>query len=126
MLLSIDPSLDLPIYTQIVNQVIIGIAKGTLTHGFQLPSVRSLASDLDINMHTVNKAYKILGEQGYVTMIPKKGVTIKTDRDENNDLEPSFDELELALAKVKLTGLSHQKIKELVGNILIDFKEEPS
>ena len=56
MILSIDQRSEAPLYLQIRDQVIEAIARGELAPGDALPSVRSLASDLGINLHTVNKA----------------------------------------------------------------------
>ncbi|MER2091057.1 MAG: GntR family transcriptional regulator, partial [Sporosarcina sp.] len=57
MFIQIEPESDIPIYAQLVSQLIEAIARGNLTGGDALPSVRSLAADLGMNMHTVNKAY---------------------------------------------------------------------
>ena len=56
MLITIDAAAPEPLYLQIRNQIVAGIATGQLEPGQSLPSVRSLASDLGINLHTVNKA----------------------------------------------------------------------
>lgn len=79
MLLEIDLQSETPIYTQIAQQVIEGIAKGELIPGEPLPSVRSLAGDLGVNLHTVNKAYHILKQDGYVQINRKQGVVIEPD-----------------------------------------------
>lgn len=76
MLLQIDLQSESPIYTQIAQQIIEGIAKKQLAANEPLPSVRSLASDLGINLHTVNKAYTILKQEGYVHIHRQKGVTV--------------------------------------------------
>ena len=67
---------DIPIYTQLANGLIEGVANGSLKPGDPLPSVRSLAADLGINMHTVNKAYHELDKKGIVRIIPKSGAII--------------------------------------------------
>ncbi|ECV7489956.1 GntR family transcriptional regulator, partial [Salmonella enterica subsp. enterica serovar Muenchen] len=56
MIIQLDLQSDVPIYTQLVHQIIEGIASGRLQPGEPLPSVRSLASDIGVNLHTVNKA----------------------------------------------------------------------
>lgn len=68
MLISVDESQDTPLFKQLEQQIIAGIARGELQDGEQLPSARSLACDLGINLHTVNKAYADLRAAGYVTM----------------------------------------------------------
>jgi len=77
MFLAIDLQSDVPIYTQIAESIIEGIAKGELVKGESLPSVRSLAVDLGVNLHTVNKAYHLLKQEGYVQINRKQGVIIE-------------------------------------------------
>lgn len=64
MFIEILPNSDAPIYTQLMYQIKIGILKREWSFGDGLPSVRSLASELGINMHTVNKAYNLLTDEG--------------------------------------------------------------
>ena len=68
MIVRIDQKSEEPLYLQIRSQIIAAIARGELVPGTALPSVRSLASDLGINLHTVNKAYAVLRDEGYVLM----------------------------------------------------------
>ena len=64
MFIEILPNSDTPIYTQLMYQIKIGILKREWSFGDGLPSVRSLASELGINMRTVNKAYNLLADEG--------------------------------------------------------------
>ncbi|MGF7078211.1 GntR family transcriptional regulator [Mucilaginibacter sp. UYCu711] len=56
----LDPKTGTPFYRQIIDQITFGIAAGNLKTGEQLPTVRSLAVDLKVNLNTVAKAYKEL------------------------------------------------------------------
>ena len=76
MLIEIDFSSDEAIYQQLCNQIIMGIATLQYTDGQVLPSVRQLADEIGINMHTVNKAYALLRDEGYVVMKGRKGAFI--------------------------------------------------
>ena len=76
MIICIDQKAEEPLYLQIRNQVIAAIARGELVPGAALPSVRALASDLGINLHTVNKAYAVLRDEGYVLMRGRSGAYI--------------------------------------------------
>ena len=76
MLISVDSHAAEPLYLQIRNQVVAGIATGQLEPGSPLPSVRALASDLGINLHTVNKAYAVLRDEGYVLMRGRAGAVV--------------------------------------------------
>ena len=79
----LDHHSGVPIYRQIITQILYGIARGDLTSGAQLPTVRQLAVDLSVNPNTVIKAYKELEirgsletQQGTGTFIRDKGVKI--------------------------------------------------
>ena len=76
MFLKIDFDSQEPIYRQIRTQVVHGVATGELSPGDSLPSVRSLASDLGVNMHTVNKAYAMLRDEGYIRMRGRSGAVV--------------------------------------------------
>ncbi|NIK76162.1 DNA-binding transcriptional regulator YhcF (GntR family) [Paenibacillus castaneae] len=85
MMIKINLQSDVPLYTQLTNQIIEGIASGALARGEALPSVRSLSSDLGINMHTVNKAYSALKQEGYVEIHRQKGVVVQNSLPEADD-----------------------------------------
>ena len=76
MLIKLDFETDMPIYLQIKMQIIEGIATGKLKQGESLPSVRQFASDLGINLHTVNKAYTFLKQDGFIIVHRQKGVVV--------------------------------------------------
>ena len=66
MIIKIDFNSDEAIYMQLCNQIILGIATSALHEGDSLPSVRQLADEIGINMHTVNKAYTVLKQEGII------------------------------------------------------------
>lgn len=78
MIIEIDVSSETPIYTQLVYQIKLGLIQGKIKPGDSLPSVRSLAGDIGINLHTVNKAYKVLVGEGIVEQV-KKGYQISSE-----------------------------------------------
>src|SRR3954469_24005769 len=63
----LNPKTGVPIYRQIQDQVLYGIASGLLAPGEQLPTVRALAVELSVNPNTVIKAYTELERRGIVT-----------------------------------------------------------
>ncbi|GHV41125.1 GntR family transcriptional regulator [Clostridia bacterium] len=75
MFLTVQPDGETPLYLQLREQIVNGVAAGELKPGDALPSVRQLASDLGINLHTVNKSYAVLKAEGYVK-IGRRGVTV--------------------------------------------------
>lgn len=79
MYINLDFESNEPIYTQLKHQIIAGIAKKELKPGEGLPSVRSLASDIGVNLHTVNKAYQQLKQEGFILIHRQKGVVVNPD-----------------------------------------------
>jgi len=78
MFIKIDFVSDIPIYQQIKDQVVEGIASGKLSGGEVLPSVRQFAEDLGVNMHTVNKAYSKLKNESFVVVHKRQGVVVNS------------------------------------------------
>lgn len=76
MQISLDLTSEVPIYMQIRNEIILGIALGDLAYGQDLPSVRQLALDLDVNHMTVNKAYQTLKAEGVIETNRQTGTQI--------------------------------------------------
>ncbi|KGM44706.1 GntR family transcriptional regulator [Neobacillus niacini] len=122
MIIVIEPDSDVPIYEQICNQIMEGIARGQIKPGHSLPSVRVFASDLGVNMHTVNKSYHLLEKKGIITIVPKSGAVISSPQDFN---ESSFnrlkDEFKPLIAESLVVGMTHQQIQNLVTSIIEDF-----
>src|SRR5690625_123560 len=79
MLIQLNFNDDIPIDEQLKNEIIIGIAKKRLLPEERLPSVRQLASDIGINLHTVNKAYKQLEEEGFLKIHRQRGAIVHPD-----------------------------------------------
>lgn len=105
MIISIDESTSESLYKQIHDQIIAGIATGELEPGMSLPSVRSLASDLGINLHTVNKAYAVLRDEGYVQMRGRAGAVISepSDASRADKNSKALEDMEGELFKLALT-----------------------
>ncbi len=79
MILELDMASEIPIYQQVYDGVVLGIASGVLTMGEALPPVRQLAVDIGINMHTVNKAYSLLRQDGFIQLHRRDGAVISPD-----------------------------------------------
>lgn len=86
----LDPKSGAPFYRQIIDQIKFGIAAGKLKTGEQLPTVRSLAVDLKVNLNTVAKAYKELEiqnvlatQQGTGTFISEIRIEISAEEKKN-------------------------------------------
>lgn len=76
MILTIDHASPEPLYLQIRSQVVAAIAREELRPGDRLPTVRALASDLGINLHTVNKAYALLRDEGLLVIRGRNGAHV--------------------------------------------------
>lgn len=79
MYIELDFESDIPIYEQLKNEIIIGIGKKELLPGERLPSVRAMASDIGINLHTVNKTYQLLRQEGFLLIHRQRGVVVNPD-----------------------------------------------
>jgi DNA-binding transcriptional regulator YhcF (GntR family) len=127
MLLKIDLESDVPIYIQLKSQIIEGIANGELKPGEPLPSVRQLAADLGINMHTVNKAYNILRQEGFLLVHRKKGVVINQP-DGIKITEAYLNQLEMDLrpiiAEAFARGMPNSDFIRLVTAVFAQISEK--
>lgn len=126
MILKIDFDSQIPIYIQIKNQVIEGIAKGTIENGEELPSVRGLAEDIGVNMHTVNKAYTLLKDDGYLKIDRRKGAFISVDLKSSMDkFKEEFNyNLEYYMAECFNRGIEVNEIKGEIDRIFGQFNLE--
>ena len=117
MLIEIDFQSDEAIYMQLRNQIIMAIATYKIHEGDPLPSVRQLAGDIGINMHTVNKAYSVLRQEGFVTIDRRKGAVIALDTDKMQAVEELREGLRVILAKAVCKDVSRAEVHELVDEI---------
>lgn len=121
MFVSIDFNSDEAFYIQLRNQIIIGIATSEIREGDNLPSVRELADNIGINMHTVNKAYTILKQEGYVKLDRRKGAVISVDTDKLKALEEMISELRVVLAKAICKNISREEIHKVIDKIFDEY-----
>lgn len=117
MVLEIDFNSDEALYLQLCNQIILGIATARFREGDSLPSVRQLADSIGINMHTVNKAYTVLKQEGYVKVDRRRGAVIAVDVDRIRALAELKKELKVILAKSSCRNVSKEEIHELIEEI---------
>ena len=111
MILNLDFNSDLPIYAQIKEQIIKSIATGDLKLNESLPSVRNMAEEIGVNLHTVNKAYNLLKDEGYINIDRRKGAVVNTlplNKKEEN-IEKIKSMLELLTAQSYLLGMSKEE-----------------
>lgn len=121
MFLEIDFNSDEAFYVQLCNQIIIGIATSRLREGDALPSVRQLADEIGINMHTVNKAYSILKQEGYIRLDRRYGAVIAVDVDKIKAIQDMKQELLVILAKGSCKNITREEVHALIDEIYAEY-----
>ncbi|MCI8551327.1 MAG: GntR family transcriptional regulator [Lachnospiraceae bacterium] len=122
MIIKIDFNSDEALYIQLRNQIIVGIATDAIREGDVLPSVRSLADTIGINMHTVNKAYSVLRQEGFVKLDRRRGAVIAVDFDKIRAMEELMSGMQVLLAKAACQNISRREVHELVDSIMDRFE----
>jgi GntR family transcriptional regulator len=125
MIIKPNPSLGVPIYLQLVEQVKHAVETGALRAGDQLPSIRPLAEELVINANTVAKAYRELEREGVVELRQGAGAFVAdTARARRGGTEKFRDALPLvteAVDELRARGLSNNEIRRLFEAELAGF-----
>ena len=112
MLITVDFNSEEAIYMQLRNQIIMGIATSVIREGDSLPSVRQLADTVGVNMHTVNKAYTVLKQEGFIQLDRRHGAVIALDADK----------LQVVLAKAHCKEITREEVHELVDEIFDNYE----
>jgi len=121
MILEVDFNSEEALYIQLRNQIIVGIATNRLKEGESLPSVRQLAESIGINMHTVNKAYTVLKQEGFVKVDRRRGAVIAIDADRISDLEQMRESLWVILARASCRNISREEVHALIDEIYEEY-----
>ena len=121
MYIEIDFNSDEAIYQQLCNQIILGIATDQFADGEVLPSVRDLAETVGINMHTVNKAYTVLKQEGFVKVDRRRGAIVSVDVNKERAVAMTKRDLQPVLAQGLCRGLSREDIHALVDSVCDEF-----
>lgn len=121
MIIEIDFNSDEALYMQLRNQIILGIATSRFQEGEQLPSVRQLAEEIGINMHTVNKAYTVLRQEGYVKVDRRHGAIISVDIDKMQAIDELRRDLQVLLAKSSCRNITIEEVHDLIDEIYENY-----
>lgn len=121
MIIEIDFGSEEALYLQLRNQIILGIAAAKFREGDTLPSVRQLAEDIGINMHTVNKAYTVLKQEGFVKVDRRKGAVIALDADKLRALGEMEEAMRVMLAKGICKGISREEVYRMIDEVYEEF-----
>ena len=118
MIITLDMAASVPIYIQLRNQIVTGIAKGDLKTGEKLPSVRQMAQDAGVNMMTVNKTYQILKSEGYIDIDRRQGAPVRpVQHGDHAFMEKFEEELELLSAEACLKGVTKKEFLYICESI---------
>ncbi len=121
VVLSIDFNSEEALYMQLRNQIIIGIAMEQYKEGDSLPSVRQLADSIGINMHTVNKAYSVLRQEGFVKLDRRKGAVVALSYDKIQALNELRQNMNVVLAKGICKGISREEAHQILDQIYDEY-----
>ncbi len=121
MVIEVDFNSDEALYLQLRNQIIMGIATAQFREGDSLPSVRQLAELVGINMHTVNKAYTVLKQEGFVKVDRRRGAVIAVDVDKLRTIAELKKELRVILARGSCKNVTREEMHALIDEIYEDY-----
>lgn len=121
MIIEIDFNSNEALYLQLRNQIVLGIATSRFREGDALPSVRQLADSIGINMHTVNKAYSVLRQEGFVKVDRRKGAVIAIDINKIQAVEELKGDLQVILANACCKNISREEVHALIDEIYEDY-----
>ena len=124
MIVEIDFNSEEALYIQLINQIIFGIATDQIREGDTLPSVRQLADNIGINMHTVNKAYSVLKQEGFLRVDRRRGAVIALDTDKMRTISEMRRDLSVILARGVCKNVSREEVHNLVDSIYDAFTAE--
>lgn len=109
MVIAIRDNSEVPIYQQIRNQIVLGISDGRLSPGEQLPTVRGLAAEIGVNAMTVNKAYQLLKQEGYIYADRRSGARVCSQFAKNAGISQEAEEsLKCIISEAKISGVSKE------------------
>jgi GntR family transcriptional regulator len=109
----LDLHSGVPVYRQIIDQVLGGIAAGTLTAGHQLPTVRQAAVDLSVNPNTVVRAYRELEIRGVLETQQGTGTFISPQKVKHDEVERQRQLAQLVGEFVSRAGAAGFTVEEL-------------
>ncbi|MCC0648218.1 GntR family transcriptional regulator [Clostridioides sp. ZZV15-6598] len=124
MILNLDFNSDKSIYVQIKEEITKAIASGELKINESLPSVRSMAENIGVNLHTVNKSYNELKEEGFLNIDRRKGAIVAQlpMETENSTRKKNRLDLELLVAKSYLSGINKEEFLTLSKNLFDKYE----
>ena len=122
MFIELDFNSNEAIYMQLRNQIILGIAQDKIKNGESLPSVRQLAEDIGVNMHTVNKAYALLRNDGYLKLDRRKGAVVcVTVESRKEQLAKVNLDMQMLVAEAICKDISLAEMHQIITDMYKEF-----
>lgn len=121
----VEETSDLPIWAQLRNRMTYLIKTGALAAGEQLPSVRSLAADAQINYNTVTKAYRDLELSGLIVSVRGRGMFVQKGVVGEEEATAAADALlEDCIRHYRAAGLTYSEIAQRTAKMIADKEKE--
>ncbi|GGF91494.1 GntR family transcriptional regulator [Rhodococcoides trifolii] len=115
MLIRVDPSAPEPLFAQLAGALRNAVIRGDVTTGERLPTAKELAASLDVNVHTVLRAYQVLRDEGLLELRRGRGAVISAGSRDWTDLQKA---LKVVVAESDRLGLSHDATTSLLRSAL--------
>ncbi len=103
MYISVDAGSALPLFEQLVAGIRAQVIDGSLTQGERLPAARDLAESLDVNVHTVLRAYQVLRDEGFLDLRRGRGAVVATRSHDYAQLARDIDRVVAEARRLDLT-----------------------
>lgn len=121
MNIMIDYHSRTPIYEQIKEEIILAISRGELKTNEQLPSLRTLSTQLGLNINTVKRALSELEDQGIIYTVAGKGVFVNPAADTASYRRSALKDIQALVSNAKAKGVTRQELIEIINNA---YKED--
>lgn len=122
MRITIDFNSPEAIYLQLRNQIVLAIAQNELRNGDSLPSVRMLAQELGVNLHTVNKAYSMLRQEGYLTLERRRGAVVSVRIQEKlAEVDQIHNHMQMIVAQAICKEVSKEEMFSIIDKMYDSF-----
>ncbi|MGE8001063.1 GntR family transcriptional regulator [Lysinibacillus sp. NPDC093190] len=122
MNVKIDPKSNIPLYQQLTQQLLFEIATGNLQNGDPLPSIRDLAAQTKLNLHTVHKSYKELQKKGIIAIKPNsKAIVNKSAEAKGVNLQQISIKVEQIMCEAYVLGISEHQLQQIFHENLLKY-----
>jgi len=111
MLVAIDPASSVPLFEQLVASIRGQIITGAISAGERLPSARELAQSLEINLHTVLRAYQVLRDEEFIELRRGRGAVV-TER--TRDYAQLMNDIDRLVTDAQRLDLSPAALSDLI------------